>query len=320
MTRMTEFDLIRQHFHWGGAPDTVRVGVGDDAAILRVPPGYELVVSVDTLNEGVHFPKGTSAHAIGHKALAVNLSDLAAMGATPAWFTLALSLPTADAGWVTEFARGMHELAQQHCIHLVGGDTTRGALAMTVQVMGFVPVGKGLLRRHAQVDDLICVTGTLGDAAAGLAVVQHALHIPTKAAKYCVARLDYPTPRNALAPLLLEHAHACMDISDGLLADLGHILQASGVGAQLQHGDLPFSPALQGVPTTRRLDFALSGGDDYELLFTLPAARLAVVKAGAAALGIPITVIGTVLEQGQGLLMNHRVSDGRRGYEHFSGE
>lgn len=317
---MTEFDLIRQYFHWGDASDTVRVGVGDDAAILCVPQGYELVVSVDTLNEDVHFPKGTNAHAVGHKALAVNLSDLAAMGATPAWFTLGLSLPTADVKWVAEFVRGMRELARQHRIHLVGGDTTRGALAITVQVMGFVPAGKGLLRSHAQVGDLICVTGTLGDAAAGLAVVQHALHIPSEAAEYCVARLDYPTPRNALTPLLLEHAHACMDISDGLLADLGHVLQASGVGARLQHENLPFSPALQGIPTTRRLDFALSGGDDYELLFTLPAARLAAVKNGAAALGIPITVIGTVLDKAQGLLMNHSVSDGRRGYEHFSGE
>lgn len=320
MAQVSEFDLIRDYFQWDQPPDSVRVGVGDDAAILRVPAGSELVVSVDTFNAGIHFPHETPPHAIGYKALAVNLSDLAAMGATPAWFTLAISLPQADAQWVAELARGMRELAQQHNIFLVGGDTTRGALSITVQVMGFVPCGAGLLRSDAQHGDLIAVSGTLGDAAAGLAVVQQRLQLPAAAADYCVQRLNYPTPRNALSHLLLQHAHACMDISDGLLADLGHILQASGVGARLDHELLPWSEALQAMPQAQRLGFALSGGDDYELLFTVPPDALAALIMAANAVGVRITVIGEVDKMQQGLLMNHRLSDGRRGYEHFSSE
>ncbi|QTR51823.1 thiamine-phosphate kinase [Candidatus Thiothrix anitrata] len=317
---MSEFDLIRDYFRWGGSPDSVRVGVGDDAAILRVPQGCELVVSVDTFNAGIHFPHETPPHAIGYKALAVNLSDLAAMGATPAWFTLAISLPQADTHWVAELARGMRELAQQHNIFLVGGDTTRGALSITVQVMGFVPCGAGLLRSHAQHGDLIAVSGTLGDAAAGLAVVQQRLQLPTAAADYCVHRLNYPTPRNPLSDLLLQYAHACMDISDGLVADLEHILRASGVGARLDRELVPCSAALQLMSEAQRLNFALSGGDDYELLFTLPSSALPVLTRAAGSLGVRITVIGQVDEMQQGLLINHRFSDGRRGYEHFSSE
>jgi thiamine-monophosphate kinase len=315
---MSEFDLIRDYFHWQDTPASVRVGVGDDAAILQVPAGHELLVSVDTFNEGIHFPPETPAHAVGYKALAVNLSDLAAMGAEPAWFTLAISMPKANREWLAEFARGMRGLAQQQGIALIGGDTTRGALSMTIQVMGLVPNGQGLLRSQAQHDDLICVTGTLGDAAAGLAVVQGRLELPPAAADYCIQRLNYPVPRNALAGILREHAHACMDISDGLLADLGHILKASATGANLQCGKLPFSPALLHIPENQRLEFALTGGDDYELLFTLPENALAQVKEQALQHGVQVSVIGQMNNSLQELFMDHEFSDKRRGYDHFS--
>ena len=315
---MSEFALIREYFVWQPVPDNVRVSVGDDAAVLELPAHQELVVSVDTSNAGVHFPLDTPPHAIGYKALAVNLSDLAAMGAEPAWFTLALSLPAADQAWVAEFTRGMRELAEQHGIFLIGGDTTRGALSITIQVMGWVQPGRALLRRGAQPGDLICVSGTLGDAAAGLAIVQQRLALPAAAAAFCVRRLNYPTPRVILGKLLRGFATACMDISDGLLADLGHILTASGVGARLQHQALPFSPALQQLTLAQRLDFALRGGDDYELLFTIPKQYLCEVQKVANNYHIQVTVIGEVDDNQAGLSVDYAFSDKRQGYEHFS--
>lgn len=314
---MSEFDLIRDYFHWQDMPASVHVGVGDDAAILGIPVGHELVVSVDTFNEGVHFPPETPPHAVGYKALAVNLSDLAAMGAKPAWFTLAISMPKADPVWLAEFARGMRELAQRDGIALVGGDTTRGALSMTIQVMGLVKHGQGLLRSKAQDGDLICVTGTLGDAAAGLAVVQGRLALPTEVASYCVQRLNYPTPRNVLADVLGQYAHACMDISDGLLADLGHVMSASQCGANLSCGKLPFSSALMALPENQRREFALTGGDDYELLFTLPENALFTVQKICLQHGVQVSVIGQMNNSLHGLFMDHQLSDKRRGYDHF---
>ncbi|OQX01159.1 MAG: thiamine-phosphate kinase [Thiothrix lacustris] len=315
---MSEFDLIREYFLWQPVPDNVRISVGDDAAVLQIAPGKELVVSVDTSNAGIHFPLETPPHAIGYKSLAVNLSDLAAMCADPAWFTLALSLPAADKVWVGEFARGMRELAEQHGIFLIGGDTTRGALSITIQVMGWAEPNQALLRSGAQPGDLICVSGTLGDAAAGLAVVQERLVLPPAAAAFCVQRLNYPLPRLALANLLRGKATACMDISDGLLADLGHLLKASGVGAQLQHGLLPFSATLAQLPLAQRLGFALSGGDDYELLFTLPKVHWDDVKNQAEAQQIQVTVIGKVDANQQDLQIDYTLPDQRLGYEHFS--
>jgi len=315
---MSEFSLIREHFLWQPQPESVRVSVGDDAAVLTLPANKELVVSVDTSNAGVHFPLETPPHAIGYKALAVNLSDLAAMGAEPAWFTLALSLPAADQEWVAEFTRGMRELAEQHGIFLIGGDTTRGALSITIQVMGWVPPSRALLRSGAQHGDWVCVSGTLGDAAAGLAIVQQRLVLPTAAAAFCVQRLNYPTPRVALGQCLRGLASACMDISDGLLADLGHILTASGVGARLQHTAIPVSAALQPLALAQRLDFALRGGDDYELLFTLPKQHLDEVQQVANKYHIQVTVIGEVDDNQTGLSVDYTFSDKRQGYEHFS--
>jgi thiamine-monophosphate kinase len=212
----------------------------------------------------------------------------------------------------------MRELAEQHGIFLIGGDTTRGALSITIQVMGWVPPGRALLRRGAQHGDLVCVSGTLGDAAAGLAIVQQRLVLPADAAAFCVQRLNYPTPRVALGQILHGFASACMDISDGLLADLGHILTASGVGARLQQSAIPFSPALQPIALAQRLDFALRGGDDYELLFTLPKQYLCEMQQVANKHHIQVTVIGEVDDNQTGLYVDYTFSDKRQGYEHFS--
>lgn len=315
---MLEFDLIREHFFWQKKPDSVRVGVGDDAAVLTVPVDRELLISVDTLNAGVHFPQETPPHAIGWKALAVNLSDLAAMAAEPAWFTLAISLPEADREWVSEFARGLRELAELQGIFLAGGDTTRGPLSITVQVMGFAETGHALLRSGAQHGDLVCVTGSLGDAAAGLYQWQHGDLLSPSSADFCIKRLNYPVPRLEMAAILRGRASACMDISDGLLADLGHMLAASGVGAHLQHAALPFSPALGELDATRKLDFALSGGDDYELLFTLPERHLSEVKKLAKMSNIPVTVIGWIDKNESDVSLDCPLATERRGYEHFS--
>lgn len=314
---MSEFDLIRDYFQWSNPPSSVGLGVGDDAAILRVPAGCDLAVSVDTFNAGIHFPPETPPHAVGYKALAVNLSDLAAMGAEPAWFTLAVSLPEANREWIAEFARGIQELAQQHGIFLVGGDTTRGALSITIQVMGFVR-GQALLRSGARHGDLVCVSGTLGDAAAGLAIVQQRLVMLTEAATHCIGRLNYPTPRHALVEILRGHVHACMDVSDGLLADLGHILKASGVGAKLYHQAVPLSAALLQLPLEQRLLFALTGGDDYELLFTLTPESFGQVKEAAAQRGILLTAIGEIDENLTDLRLDYELLNQKRGYDHFS--
>lgn len=260
-----EFDLIDRYFRDAAAHrDDVVLGVGDDGALLRPKAGFDLVMVTDTLVEGTHFKSGASPHSIGHRALAVNLSDLAAMGAKPAWALLALTLPATDESWLKEFASGFLDLARQYGLALVGGDTTRGPLSVTVQAIGYVPYGRGLRRSGARVDDVVLVSGTLGDAAAGL----------HDSNDYLSQRFDYPTPRIALGESLLDVASAAMDVSDGLLADLAKLTAASGVGATVTIDSLPLSKELlgeRGRDEARRL--ALTGGDDYELLFTMPPAR-----------------------------------------------
>lgn len=315
---MPEFDLIHEFFFWEKIPASVQCAGGDDAAVLRIPQGQELIVSVDTLNAGVHFPMDTPAHAIGHKALAVNLSDLAAMGAQPAWFTLALSMPSVDRNWLAAFSQGMRELAEQHNIFLIGGDTTQGPLSITIQVMGFSSPQQALLRSGASPGDLLCVTGSLGDAAAGLAVLQGCLTMPAAAAEFCVQRLNYPQPRNTLREVLLGRASACMDISDGLLADLQHLLAASQLGARVFHQQVPLSSALQELPMEQALNFALRGGDDYELLFTLPEKYFIEVNEIAKICQIPLTIIGQAYADIVGLSIDWEFADKRLGYEHFS--
>ena len=341
-----EFDLIEMIRQRTAQPrDDVRLGIGDDAAVLAVPPGQELVVALDTLVEGVHFPHGSAAADIGWKALAVNLSDLAAMGATPAWALLALTLPAPEADFVQGFAAGFAELAQPHRLALVGGDTTRGPLSISVVVHGFVPPGRALTRAGARVGDAVLVTGTLGDAAAGLALVQanggtHPVRPERREAKskdryspgatdepgssrdYLIARLNRPTPRLAAGLALRERASACIDISDGLLADLGHLCTASGVGAEIDAAALPLSPALQALhDDAGALPFALGGGDDYELCFSVPPARVAEVQDELVRLGCGATRIGRIVA-GSGVRV--RGADGtwlttpRQGWEHFA--
>ena len=321
-----EFDLIELIRHrTAQARDDVRLGIGDDAAVLAVPSGQELAVAIDTLVEGVHFPPGTDPADLGWKALAVNLSDLAAMGASPAWALLSLTLPQADRVFVEAFAEGFSRLAGAHRLALVGGDTTRGPLSVSVAVHGFVPPGRALTRAGACVGDVVLVTGTLGDAAAGLNVARQAPGHPDgreDLREYLLERLNRPVPRVAAGVALREQAHACIDVSDGLLADLGHICAASGVAAEIDAALLPRSPALLGLcDEDAALRFALGGGDDYELCFCVPAPRQAQVQADLARLGCGASRIGRIVA-GSGVRV--RGEDGAwlegavAGWEHFA--
>ncbi|MGE4366407.1 thiamine-phosphate kinase [Thermomonas sp.] len=308
-----EFDLIARIRRRIAVRDDVALGIGDDCALLAPPPGMQLAVTMDTLNAGVHFPADTAPADIGWKALAVNLSDLAAMGAQPAWCTLALSLPQADAAWLEAFCDGFFALAQQHGIALVGGDTTRGPLSIGIAAHGFVEPGMALRRDGARAGDEVWVSGTLGDAAGALAQWQAGAAI----APPLRARLDRPTPRVALGRALRGIASACIDVSDGLLADLAHITRASGVGADIEADALPASDALRetfAIDAMRRLQ--ATGGDDYELCFTAPASRREAVQALAARLRLPLARIGRIVA-GNGV---HCAGLGPvvPGYQHFA--
>jgi len=301
--------------------EDVRLGIGDDAALLAVPAGQTLAVSTDTLVSGVHFPKDTAPFDIGWKALAVNLSDLAAMGATPAWATLALTLPAADAAWIAAFADGFAALAHQFGVALVGGDTTQGPLSITVTVHGFVPESLALRRTGAKVGDAVFVTGTLGDAAAGLALLQRPV-TAGKGPEHLIARLNRPTPRVAQGLLLRARAHACIDVSDGLVADLGHICTASAVGAEIDLAMLPASPALLGfVADEARVPLQLAGGDDYELCFSAAPAIATELLNDLARSGCAATRIGRIVAE-PGIRVRaadgSRVASPRPGWEHFS--
>ncbi len=321
-----EFDLIELIRQRTAQPrDDVRLGIGDDAAVLAVPAGKELVVAIDTLVDGVHFPRGTAAVDIGWKALAVNLSDLAAMGASPAWALLALTMPSADSAFVEGFVEGFSLLARPQRLALVGGDTTRGPLSISMAVHGFVPPGRALTRAGARVGDVVLVTGTLGDAAAGL----HALQQPVRddegragLREFLIGRLNRPTPRLAAGIALRDQANACVDVSDGLLADLGHICVASGVGAEIEAALLPRSSALLGLhDDATALQFALGGGDDYELCFSVPTSRLGQVQADLSRLGCGVTRIGRIVE-GEGVRVRGHdgawIDTAQPGWEHFA--
>lgn len=290
---MNEFDLIRHYFNWNQSeqsPDSsntttscsndnqetschfsVVTGTGDDAAVLAIEPGFQIVTSIDTLVCGVHFPEQTPPEAIGYKALAVNLSDLAAMGAQPAWFTLALTLPEVDSNWLESFSHGMKQLVKQLGVRLVGGDTTRGPLTITVQVSGLVKPGKALLRSGASAGDRLYLSGCCGEAAVGLMTLQNRISLSASATRQCRKRLEFPRPRVREAAIIARFASACIDISDGLVQDLTHILEASGAGAKVDIDALPVSPALGELDSELLRHCQLSGGDDYELLFCIPA-------------------------------------------------
>ena len=327
---MAEFDLIDLiRARCAVARADVRLGIGDDAAILIPPLGHDLLASTDTLVAGVHFPTATSARDLGWKSLAVNLSDLAAMGATPAWALLALTLPEDDHAFVEAFADGFAELAAQHHVALVGGDTTRGPLAVTVVVHGFAPPGQALRRDGAQVGDQVFVTGTLGDAAAGLRCLDHRdpqasrlFNAPADTRENLLARLNRPTPRITAGAALRGQASACIDVSDGLLADLGHVALQSGVAIEVDASRLPTSPALLALfDAGERLALQAGGGDDYELAFTAPPARAADALRDLSRAGCGATRIGRVVA-GKGVrLLNgdgREIAVSRRGWDHFS--
>ena len=312
---MREFDLISRIRERVASRDDVVLGIGDDAALLLPPAGMQLVVAMDTLNEGVHFPAGTAPSAIGWKALAVNLSDLAAMGATPAWCTLSLSLPEPHVGFVDGFLDGFLQLAQQHDVALIGGDTTRGPLSVCVTAHGFVAPGQALCRDGARVGDEVWVSGTLGDAAAALLQWQSGGAVDAELRD----RLDRPTPRLVLGRALRDIASACIDVSDGLLADLAHVCKASGVGAEVDAAALPASDALLiGFDRPQRRAMQTAGGDDYELCFTAPpscAAKLASLQAETR-----LTRIGRITA-GQTVQAHDAADAGWQpaatGYQHF---
>ncbi|OAX53926.1 thiamine-phosphate kinase [Xanthomonas graminis] len=322
---MPEFDLIDRLRARIGTHADVPLGIGDDAALLQPPPGEQLAITTDTLNAGVHFPAETGAADIGWKTLAVNLSDLAAMGAQPRWCTLSLSLPHEDAGWIDAFADGFFALADAHAIVLAGGDTTRGPLSLSVTAIGSVAPGAALRRDGAQPGDEIWVSGRPGEAAAALALwqagrldVAHAAADPIH--EHLRQRLLRPSPRVQAGLCLRGLAHACVDISDGLLADLDHICARSGVGAELWLAALPAAAAPAEASAAQVHAWQLGGGDDYELCFTAaPAQRAAIVQA-LQAIGEEATPIGRIVAGG-GIVV--RDADGqpwqppRRGYEHF---
>jgi thiamine-monophosphate kinase len=317
---MGEFELIRHYF--AAAPcaqggDGVVRGIGDDCALLALPAGEQLAVSTDTLVAGVHFPESCDAFLLGQRALAVSASDLAAMGATPLAFTLALTLPAAEDIWLAEFARGLQLMAQNCSLALVGGDTTRGPLSLTLTVFGRVPAGQALTRCGAQVGDLLCVGGSLGDGAGALPLVLGQRTAAAELAEPLLARYWSPQPQLALGQALRGRATAALDISDGLLADCGHIAKASGVALQVEQARLPLSPALLAFAGERQaLAYALSGGDDYRLAFTLPPALLADLQADwpeVRAIGRVLAGSGVQLLDGTGRL----VAPPHSGYQHF---
>lgn len=317
---LSEFELIQRHFT-RTAPDAV-LGVGDDCALLQPSAGMQLAVSTDTLVAEVHFFDDADPQQLGWKSLAVNLSDLAAMGATPRWATLALTLPEVDDDWLAAFATGLYRCADQFGVSLVGGDTTRGALSLTLTIIGEVPPNQALRRDGARPGDEIWVSGTLGDAALALAALQGRANLTDADLATLAARLHTPTPRVELGLALRGLATSAIDVSDGLLADLGHILTRSGVGAVVEYAQLPLGEIVHDYAAHPAFDdCVLSGGDDYELCFTAPAAHRQVLSEIAARLGVRLTAIGCIRAepglilrdaQGQALDMRHT------GYDHFA--
>lgn len=317
---MSEFSLINQYFsQLGYRRAEVVLGVGDDAALTQVPNDRLLVTTTDTLNEGIHFLPQTAPELVAEKALMVNLSDLASMGAEPVWISLALSIPEPDEEWVSIFSQRLHQLCSAQRVSLIGGDTTRGPLAITLCAQGFVPPQQVMCRHKAQTGELLLVTGTIGDAALGLAQLQHSFAL-TSGAQYAIARYHQPTARVAFGQALAQYSNCCIDISDGLLSDLGHLLKASQCGAQIQVEQLPIAPVYAHAQHTDIYPFALAGGDDYELCFTLPAEHLVIVQQLAEQHDVPVTVVGQITAQ-QGLdlrLQGQPFEIGACGFDHFA--
>jgi thiamine-monophosphate kinase len=320
---MGEFDLITRYFT--RPAKRAVLGVGDDCALWQIQPGMQLAVSSDMLVEGRHFLSTVPPKRLGHKALAVNLSDLAASGAKPVAFTLALAMPRIDESWLQGFSAGLLALADLHQCELVGGDTTQGPLTICITVMGEVPPGDALLRQSAQVGDDIYISGSVGDARLALEVMRGQLSLSASDFESCRQRMEQPEPRVALGLALRGVANACIDVSDGLAGDLGHVLKASQVGAVLTtdwvQDSAAISAAMQSLPFARRLDMALAGGDDYELLFTAAPEQSDAVQHAANEANVSVTCIGRITTGSglqvldlQGVPMSRRFAS----FDHFA--
>ena len=314
-----EFELIARHFT--RTPRRAVLGVGDDCALLAVAPGQQLAVSSDMLVEGRHFLSTVAPERLGHKALAVNLSDLAACGAEPLAFTLALALPRGDDAFAAGLARGLFALADRHGIELVGGDTTAGPLNLCITVFGQVPAGQALLRSGARPGDRLWVSGRLGDARLALEVFRGTCSLPGEAFDAVRRAMECPEPRVALGLALRGVATSAIDLSDGLVGDLGHVLARSAVGARVAVDAIPRSAVLAALPLPLQRRCTLAGGDDYELLFTAAPGHDAAVRAAGAATGVAVTPIGDV-EAGAGLRLvdadGRRIDFDERGFDHFA--
>ena len=305
---MAEFSIIDTYFNRKNG-NSVDLGVGDDSALLTPPPQQQLVICADTLVAGRHYPLDTSPHAIGWKSVAVNLSDIAAMGAKPHSILLALSLPQIDHDWLKGFSQGLYDCCDQFGVSLIGGDTTQSPhLTISVTALGWVDIGKAVPRSGAQVGDYICVSGQVGDAAFGLQHLGHPLQ----------QRLDYPTPRCQLGQQLKGLAHSMIDVSDGLAQDLGHILAASQVGAEIELNQLPIDVALKKLPQETQWQYALAGGDDYELCFTISPQNYETLLQQQ--LDINISKIGQITAQKGIRFTHHGINHPLKfqGYQHFA--
>jgi len=316
----SESQLIERFFRDLGAARTdIVLGIGDDAALLRVPDGCELALTTDALVEGVHFLPGAPARALGHRALAVNLSDIAAMGASPSWALLSLNLPAADDAWLREFAAGFGALARSHAVALVGGNLSRGALSITVELAGLVPAGQALRRSGARGGDDLYLSGSVGDSACGLKLLRGDAAGSAADAAWLQQRFEFPTPRVTLGQALRGIASACIDVSDGVYIDASRLLAASGCAATLEIERLPLSQALRHVLGGEAWRSALSGGEDYELCFTAAPGHAGALAAIAQQTGQAVTRVGT-LQQGSGLALQ---MDGSvmqfsaSGFDHF---
>ena len=318
----TEFNIIEKYFT--RPSQNTDLGVGDDAALIQISAGHQLAVSADMSVAGTHFLESCPAYFVGWKSLAVNISDMAAMGATPKWATLAIALPKIDEGWLAEFSRGFFACADEFGVSLIGGDTTRGPLNISVQIMGEVPTGKALRRDEAKAGDEIWVSGTLGEAVLGLTQLQNKLPENTLSdteKQSCINALQAPQPRVALGLALQAIAHSAIDISDGLLADLGHVLERSNLGANLYWERIPHVNVSNGIDITQLHRLSLAGGDDYELCFTAPASQHDAILSIGEKLNIKLSAIGETT-QANGLYVydkNHQAIELKSaGYDHFS--
>ena len=314
----TEFSLIEEFFkNIGNTGRLAGLGIGDDAAVVNVPDGQQMVMSVDTLIAGVHFPEATSAGDIAYKALAVNLSDLAAMGATPAWFLLSITLPEVDEVWLSEFSESLKKIAEQYEIELIGGDTCHGPLSITVQVNGLVDKDQYVTRSGAQVGDLILVSGQLGNAALGLAFKQEKICLTKELEEIAVQALNRPIPRLCLTDFLQKYASAAIDLSDGLVGDLKHIIDKSGVGAIVKQDDLPVNGWIK---QNNAFQYALNGGDDYELCLTVPPCyHDAIQQWNHSNPDCPLSIIGEITKSDYYLAIGDQTIDltHLKGYQHF---